>query len=553
MSVEFRQRTASDVIRMLKRRKWLILLPILTMTAAVGYVVQKLPSIYESRTLLIVKPPRISDKVAPSLSDEDLTQRLQSINNEVLSNTELEPMIIKYDLFKTERQNGVPMQTILAKMFKNITVDVERSDDERKVAAFSIKYRDRSPEAARNVTSELASKYINAQVEATTNVTRETAEFIEKAFDDKKTTLDELEKERLQIMMQNVETLPENAQGLIAQLEGLRQREQGITKEKETLILEKGRLNDNIQSINQQIRLIDEFSQKDTEDALKRPNTLANSPAYAQLLQKRAELNSRLENLQLTLRDKHPEVVKAKNDIAKINDEIEKLEKSQSNIAEGDVTAIRRKYEMQKQSLEIEKKQKESQIAQTEQQMINKDEDLRRNAAQIQEIEAKLNQIPSVAVALESINTRYQPAKAAYDSALEMKNKANVDVDRAQNAQGETIIMQDKANLPETPVAPKRGMLMLVGALLGLGMGLFLAAVFEFPRVLKIQTIEDAKHYTGLPVLASVPPLLSPAEKIRQTRLYWLKVLAGLAAAIGSIPLIIVALQLSRIFEVIVS
>ena len=85
MSVEFRQRTAGEFIRMLKRRKWLILLPIITMTVAIGYVVYKLPSVYESKTLLTVKPPTISDKVVQSLTDEDLTQRLQTINQEVLS------------------------------------------------------------------------------------------------------------------------------------------------------------------------------------------------------------------------------------------------------------------------------------------------------------------------------------------------------------------------------------------------------------------------------------------------------------------------------------
>nr|MBA2735780.1 hypothetical protein [Pyrinomonadaceae bacterium] len=57
MSVEFRQRTAGEFIKMLKRQKWLIILPVITMTAAIGYVVYKLPSVYESRTLLTVKPP----------------------------------------------------------------------------------------------------------------------------------------------------------------------------------------------------------------------------------------------------------------------------------------------------------------------------------------------------------------------------------------------------------------------------------------------------------------------------------------------------------------
>ena len=55
MSVEFRQRSASDLWKMLKRRKWLILLPVVTMTLAIGYVVYRLPSVYESKTILTVK------------------------------------------------------------------------------------------------------------------------------------------------------------------------------------------------------------------------------------------------------------------------------------------------------------------------------------------------------------------------------------------------------------------------------------------------------------------------------------------------------------------
>jgi uncharacterized protein involved in exopolysaccharide biosynthesis len=248
MSVEFRQRTAGEFVKMLKRRKWLIVLPILTMTAAIGYVVYRLPSVYESKTLLTVKPPTISDKVVQSLTDEDITQRLQAINQEVLSRSSLEPMIAKYDLFKLERNAGTPMELIIEKMVKNITVEIEKSDNEQKVAAFSIKYRDRDPNATRNVTAELAGKYVNAQVIASTQTAEVTREFLDNQRNQKKAELDQLEKQRLDIMMQNVETLPDSQQGLIAQLEGLRQREDTIAKEKETLITEKGRLNDSIRA-----------------------------------------------------------------------------------------------------------------------------------------------------------------------------------------------------------------------------------------------------------------------------------------------------------------
>ncbi len=553
MSVEFRQRTAGEFIRMLKRRKWLILLPVVTMTVAIGYVVYKLPSVYESKTLLTVKPPTISDKVVQSLTDEDLTQRLQTINQEVLSRSSLEPMIKKYELFKLERDAGVDMAMIVEKMYKNITVEPERSDDDRKVAAFKITYRDRTPEAARNVTAELAGKYVNAQVMASTQTAETTREFLDNQLNQAKASLDTLEKQRLDIMMQNVETLPENQQGLIAQLQGLRQREDGISKEKETLMTEKGRLNDSLRALNSQARLIEDFGQRETQDAVRQASRVEDTPAYAQLVQKRAELTAKLENLKLSLREKHPDVIKAQNDIDKVNDELKALSQNTQKREQEASQSSSRKAELQKQNLEIEKQKAESQIAQIDQQMQMKDEELRQNAGQITVLESKINTIPNVKVALEGITTQYQSAKTTYDDYLKKRNDASLQVDRESNAQGETIRVQDAANLPTAPVAPKRAVLTAVGSAIGLVLGLFLAAAFEIPRVLKIQNIEDAKHYTGLPVLASVPPLLTNSEKVWQLRSYWLKVAAGIAAAIGFIPLIIIILQVSRVFERVVS
>ena len=553
MSVEFRQRTAGEFVRMLKRRKWLILLPIITMTVAIGYVVNKLPSVYESKTLLTVKPPTISDKVVQSLTDEDLTQRLQTINQEILSRSSLEPMITKYRLFELERNAGMDTALIVEKMSKNITVDLERTDDDRKVAAFSIKYKDRSPEAARNVTAELATKYVNAQVLASTQTAEVTREFIDNQLNQAKTSLDALEKQRLNVMMENIETLPDSSQGLIAQLDGLRKNEDTLAKDKQSLIAEKGRLNDSIRALNSQARLIEDFGEKETQDAIKDATQIEDTPAYAQLVQKRAEFSAKLENLKLTLREKHPDVIKAQNEIAKVNDEIEALKKNTQKRVQQAGQSSSRKAELQKQNLEIEKQKAESQIAQIEGQMQAKDEQLKQNAVQIATLEAKINTIPSVKVALEGINNQYTSAKTSYDELLKKRNDANLGYDRANNAQGETIRVQDPANLPQSPVAPKRAMLTGLGAGIGLTLGLFLAAVFELPRILKIQNIEDAKHYTGLPILASVPPLLSQHEKDWQARVHWLKVLAGIAVAVGSIPLIIIVLQLSRIFERVVS
>ena len=52
---------------MVKRQEWLILLPMITMTAAIGYVVYRLPSVYESTALLTVKPPSVSSNLVLAL------------------------------------------------------------------------------------------------------------------------------------------------------------------------------------------------------------------------------------------------------------------------------------------------------------------------------------------------------------------------------------------------------------------------------------------------------------------------------------------------------
>ncbi len=552
MSIEFRQRKPGELIAILKRQKWLIILPMITLTAAIGYVVYRLPSIYESTSLLTVKPPTISSSLIQSLSKEDLSQRLSTINQEVLSRSSLEPMVQKYDLYKQERAAGVPMELIIEKMYKAVKVDLEETGYE-KVAAFRIRYRDRDPQAARNVAAELASKYVNAQVQNSVEIAESTNELFQRQLTEKKTALDDLEKQRLDIMMQNVATLPESEQGLVAQLQGLRSREDTITKEKQTLYNEKGRLSDGIAANNRQMRLIEDFGEKETQDSARQASQIEDTPAYAQLIQKRADLNGQLDNLMKVYKEKHPAVIAKTSEIKRVNEEIENLRKNTDKRVQIASQASGRKAELQKKSLELENQKIQSQIGQIEQQLAQKDIDKQQNAGQISVLEARINTIPNVKVALEGVNARYQSAKQTHDEILKKKNDAETVVGVETNAQGETIRVQDPANVPQSPVAPKRFLLTMLGSGMGLAIGLFLAAFFEVPRLFRIQNIDDAKHYTGLPVLASVPPLLSAGEKTWIRRSHWFKLAAGVAAAIGIIPLIVLILQATRLFDRLVS
>jgi len=175
---------------------------------------------------------------------------------------------------------------------------------------------------------------------------------------------------------------------------------------------------------------------------------------------------------------------------------------------------------------------------------------LAQNETQIGAIVERINKVPGVEVALSAIDRDYQTKKAALDSLLTQQSKIALNAEAASQQQGEGIEVIDAANLPSKPVAPKRLMMCAMGLAAGLGLGFLLVGIFEGPRLLTIQNSEDAAHYTGLPVLLSVPELLTPQEARAIPRRRKLLLIAGVIATMVSIPALALALKLTHVFEI---
>src|SRR5438128_12378377 len=103
MSVPFRQRTPGEYLAIIWKRKWVIILPTIAIAAAVALVVMRLPNVYESSTLIVVKPSTISEAIVPTMSEDMLTRQLTSISQVVTSRSSLQPLIEKYDLYAQDR------------------------------------------------------------------------------------------------------------------------------------------------------------------------------------------------------------------------------------------------------------------------------------------------------------------------------------------------------------------------------------------------------------------------------------------------------------------
>src|SRR5215217_2023660 len=213
MSVEFRQRKPSEYVNILRRRKWLIILPTIAIFTAVTWVVLKLPDVYQSTTLIVVKPSTLPTSVVPTSAEDNLTRQLASISQVVTSRSSLEPLVEKYDLYRVERHRGEPMESLVDMMRDDIKVNLNTSRNDI-TNGFDISFRYRDPKVTQAITAELAGKYITVQTQNNVVSTQAARNFMDNQVNEARTTLGEVDKQLLEFKSQHVGELPSEAEAL---------------------------------------------------------------------------------------------------------------------------------------------------------------------------------------------------------------------------------------------------------------------------------------------------------------------------------------------------
>jgi polysaccharide chain length determinant protein (PEP-CTERM system associated) len=534
MSIEFRQRRLGEFARIAWKRKWLIILPTVAVTIAIGLVVFKLPSVYESVTLIVVKPSTLPNSVVPTVTDETLTRELTSITQVVTSRSSLQPLLEKYDLYKTEKLRGDPMEALIDRMRKDIHVEVNTSRNDI-TNGFNITYRGRDPKTTQAVTAELASKYINEQTKGTINAGTSAKQFIDQQVNQAKEELDQTDGQRLDWMQKNISNLPSQSQALVGRLTALHE-------EQKALIAETGRLRD--MGAAYRTQLGDLAKQYDQEIVQVAENTTDPKTTYgwAELTRRKSELEADLQNLLTQYKPKHPDVLAKQS-------QIESVQREQDILINEWKERIAEKKERLSKLSDPRVMTLKTNLGLIDADIARQQSLLSATNAQIADLDHRINEIPNAQVGLEALDREYQTKKLNYDLLLAQQQKISIGAEAASQQQGEGIQVIDAANLPERPVAPKRWA--MVGAALGVGLaiGFLLAALIEVPRLFTIQTVDDAKHYTGLPVLISVPELLTAQEARAIPRRRKLALAAGIAATIVSIPAMALVLNLTHVFE----
>src|SRR6266853_2528730 len=534
MSVEFRPRKLGEYANIARKRKWLILLPTIAIGLSIAYAVYRLPDVYESVTLIVVKPSTLPNTVVPAVAEETLTRELTSISQVVTSRSSLQPLMEKYDLYHEERLRGEPMELLIDQMRKQIKVEVNTTRNEI-TNGFNITYRGRDPKSTQVVAAELASKYIDEQTKGTINAGTSAKQFIEEQVRQAKEELDTIDTQRLNYLQQNINNLPSQSQALVGRLTALHE-------EQKALIAEQGRQRDLGAAYRSQLGDITKSYEQ--EIALSAENTTdpKTTMAWAELVRRRSEYEGELQSLVSQYKDKHPDVQAKRKQIEDIKAQQDMMigdwktrieERRQKLIKLSDPRILTLKTNIAMMDSDVERQQKL----------------LSETNAQIAALDGRINAIPNAEVGIQALDHEYQTKKANYDQLLVQQQKINLGANVDNQQLGGGIQVVDPANLPERPVAPKRFLLTAAGFGIGFALGLLLAGVFEIPRLFTIQTADDAKHYTNLPVLVTIPELLTAAEARAVPRRHKLALAAGFALAIVAMPTLAFVLRLTHVFE----
>jgi uncharacterized protein involved in exopolysaccharide biosynthesis len=200
---------------------------------------------------------------------------------------------------------------------------------------------------------------------------------------------------------------------------------------------------------------------------------------------------------------------------------------------------------------ELRVMQRELQRLQTELEITRRD--LGRKSQSLSSM-ATAEPTPTPAGAVQS--DQISQIKAEYDRLLGRYNWLRDKQDSLHKMTGgdglKTAIFQviDAPNVSNSPVAPNRNLLRMLGVGLAFGLGLLLVAAREIPRLLLINNERDVEYYLGTPVLALIPETLTQFERSRRRRLWLMRWVVLTLLAVIMIPVFVIALDRIQIFQI---
>jgi protein tyrosine kinase modulator len=483
-----RELTMDDYLAMLRRRLKVILIPALIAPLS-GFLVSYLFSAkYTAQSLILVEGQKVPEGIVQPVVTQDLTARIATLQQQVLSESSLKPMLERAGLVKP----GQDVEDVIENIRGNMTVqpvvtDLSQIGNTRPkpgqgspVPGFNVNYTASNARQAQQICNELTSLMLEENLKSRQDVARGTTDFLSNQVADTKRNLDDLDSKLATFKKQYLGQLPGDEDNNLKILMGLNSQ-----------------LDANTQTLSraQQDKAYTESLLAQQITAWKSSQSNSNPQNLQQQL---AQLQTQLIDLQARYTADHPDVIKTQADITEVKKKLDEI-----NSASGKATT-NSTPDKESASDPPEIRQLRLQVHQYEDLIAQATRDQKKLQQQISVYEGRVALSPAIEEQYKQLARDYDNTQKVYQDLLADKSKSDLTLRMEQQQEGEQMRLLNAADLPDLPSFPNRLFFAGAGLGAGLGLGLGLALLLEF-RDRSIRTPADAEAALELPMLVAVP------------------------------------------------
>jgi polysaccharide chain length determinant protein (PEP-CTERM system associated) len=485
------------------RRKWYIIIPF-TLAIIISFGVYKyLPKVYRATAVILAQGPKVPESYVRSTLTESVTDRLNTISQEILSGSRLERVIKEFNLYP-DMVNKSHMEEIVDMMRTKIEVKAPRQRQGSfsiPFGSFLISFEGTEPETVMKVTNKLASMFIEENLKSRELQVGGTVEFISKELQTAELNIKKGEDAVRRLREKHMGELPEQLGTNLRTLEGLQQKLKTTS--------------DNLRDAEDKMV----FLQNQIEQSMSRrgssSTTLPAGGPEESLVARLDALRKDLANTESKYTESHPDVVDLKRKIAALIPRVKKQEEER----ERRLRELRERREEMVAASPLLDPATEKLVAQYEEKFKGTQleakrlkEEMGNLKEQIALCQRRIEETPKREQEMVQLNREYDLLKIYYQSLVDKKYQSKLAENLELKQQGEQFRILDSARLPEKPFKPDPTKVLVWGALSGLAIGLGLAW-FRESMDRSFYEVSDLETYLELPVLATILNLNEEEKK----------------------------------------
>jgi polysaccharide chain length determinant protein (PEP-CTERM system associated) len=493
-------------INLIFKRRWLIIIPFCLSMIIGIYLAITLPKIYKASSLISISPQRVPDDYVRSIVEADISSRINSISQEIMSRTNLKKIIEKFNIFSDSKHEQLFMEDKIDIMRGRIEVELNRAG-RNFLNAFTISYNGPDPMTVMKVTSALANNFIIENIRTREAHAVGTSDFLDEQLQVMKERLQDVEKHLRDYRKRHMGELPEQLESNLRILDTLQKQ---LSESEDRLRDEKNRL------------VIIENEIKARKESLAAGSPLQSEDGEAVSL---LQLKNQLANLQSSYTERHPDVIRLK---AKIDDLEAKLKKGEIDTPGGTNSSSAPNEDQLLTSTVLGNQIRLKTVIKMEIQNIQGD--IHRLKNQLKIYRQRIERTPKREEELISLKRDYQNIQATYSSLLNRQLEAKIAVNMEKEQKGEKFRIIDSAVLPHKPDSPDMIKLFMIVVAAGLGVGCGLIYLLDYLDT-SLKRPEGFESDLGVAVLATIPKVYQKKD-FRLKRLN--QVMTGLSLLVAA-------------------